>query len=237
MGVHDGHRERLKERYTAYGLDNFNDLNVLELLLFYAIPRRDTNAIAHALLDHFGSLDAVFDASLQELQAVDGVGANAASLITLIPEISKRCAVSRTRDVTLFTNSGAAGRYLQPRLGFEKAEKSLLLCLNPQKQLISCTEIASGVVDSVSLNVRLVVETALKNRASSVILAHNHPSGNAAPSRDDELLTKRVRDALQLVDISLDDHIIIAGQSWFSFRDSGLLLYPMTGFLREEQSE
>ena len=225
MGVHDGHRERLRERFETYGLDHFSDVNVLELLLFYAIPRRDTNEIAHALLDHFGSLDEVFGASRQELQEVPGIGANAATLIRLVPELAKRSAVSRTRDVTVFNNPSVVGRYLVPRLGSEKTEKVMILNLNPQKQLISCVEIGSGVVDSVNLNIRQVVETALKVRASSLILAHNHPSGNPAPSRDDELLTRRVRDALRLVDITLDDHLIIAGQAWFSFRDSGLLLY------------
>ena len=229
MGVHDGHRERLRERFSSFGLDNFNDLNALELLLFYAIPRRDTNEIAHALLDQFGSLDAVFDASPQELQAVPGIGPGAATLICLVPELAKRCAVSRTRDITVFNSPSSVGRYLIPRLGSEKAEKALILNLNPQKQLISCVEIASGVVDSVNLNVRQIVETALKARASSLILAHNHPSGNPSPSRDDELLTRRVRDALKLVDIELDDHLIIGGQAWFSFRDSGLLLYPSFG--------
>ena len=229
MAVHDGHRSRLKERFTAYGLDNFNDLNVLELLLFYAIPRRDTNELAHALMDHFGSLDAVFEASVHELRAVPGIGDNAATLISLVPEIAKRCAVSRTRNLTSFSCASQTAQYLIPRLGMEKAEKALLLCLNPQKQLICCTELGSGVVDNVSLNVRLVVESALKARASSVILAHNHPSGNPSPSRDDELLTRRIREALQLVDITLDDHVIIGGQSYFSFADSGLLLYPMSG--------
>ncbi len=226
MAVHDGHRSRLRERFNSYGLDNFNDLNVLELLLFYAIPRRDTNELAHALLEHFDSLDAVFEASFHELRAVPGIGDNAATLISLVPEIAKRCAVSRTRNLTSFTSSSQAAQYLLPRLGSEKAEKALLLCLNPQKQLICCTEVGSGVVDSVNLNVRLVVESALKARASSVILAHNHPSGNPVPSRDDELITRRIREALQLVEITLDDHIIIGGQSYFSFTDSGLLLYP-----------
>lgn len=235
MGVHDGHRERLRDRFTDYGLDNFNDLNVLELLLFYAIPRRDTNTLAHALLDHFGSLDAVFDASVHELQAVPGIGPNAAALIHLVPQIARRCAMSRTRDLTSFPNSSAAAAYLVPRLGMEKAEKALMLCLNPQKQLICCTELANGVVDSVNLNIRLVVESALKTRASSVILAHNHPSGNPSPSRDDELLTRRVREALQLVEITLDDHLIIAGQNYFSFTDSGLLLYPGTSRLFERE--
>lgn len=225
MGVHDGHRDRLRERFSEYGLDNFNDVNALELLLFYAIPRRDTNELAHALLDEFGTLDAVFEASPQQLQAVPGVGPNAAALICLVPELAKRCAIAKTRTISSFTSSAEAARFLFPRLGQEKAEKALLLCLNPQKQLIQCAELAAGVVDGVSINTRQVVETALKNRASSVILAHNHPSGNAAPSRDDELLTRRVRDALQLVEIGLDDHLIIAGAGYFSFADSGLLVY------------
>ncbi len=224
MSIHEGHRSRLKERFTAHGLDNFNDLNVLELLLFYAIPRRDTNDLAHALLDHFGSLDAVFDASFYELQEVPGIGENAASLIALVPEIARRCAISRTRDLTEFHSSSAAGRYLVARLGTEKVEKAVLLCLNPQKQLICCSELGVGVVDNVNLNIRLVVETALKARASSVILAHNHPSGNPRPSRDDELLTRRVRDALKLVEIRLDDHLVIGGQQFFSFSDAGYLM-------------
>ena len=228
MSIHDGHRERLKDRFAEYGLESFNELNALELLLFYAIPRRDTNTVAHALLDRFGSLAEVLDASVQELESVSGVGHSTALLIRLIPEISKRCAVSRTRDITVFDRAGVAGRYLTARLGTEKSEKAVMLCLDAKKQLISCTELGSGVVDNVSLNVRLVVETALKARASSVILAHNHPSGNPAPSRDDELLTRRIRDALQLVDIRLDDHIIIGGQGWFSFTESGLLLYPLS---------
>lgn len=233
MSVHDGHRARLKERYFEYGLDTFNDLNVLELLLFFVIPRRDTNMIAHALLDRFGSLDAVFEASQQELQDIPGIGENAAALISLVPEIAKRCAVSKTADIVSFTNPAEAARFLIPRLGKEKTEKVKLLFLNPQKRLICMKELGSGVVDNVSLNVRQVVETALKVRASSVILAHNHPSGNPAPSRDDELLTRRIREALQLVDITLDDHIVIGGQAWFSFHESGLLLYPSSGFHEE----
>ena len=224
VNYHDGHRERLKERFVEYGLDNFNDVNVLELLLFYSIPRRDTNEIAHKLLDRFGSLDAVLDASVQELCEVDGIGKNTAVLMRLIPQISKRSACSRTRDITVFNCSSAAGRYLVPLLGGEKTEKMLMLCLNAQKRLISCVELGSGVVDSVNLNVRQLVEAAMKTRASSVIIAHNHPSGHLMPSREDELITRRVRDALQLVEITLDDHLIIGGEYWFSFTDSGLLV-------------
>lgn len=226
VNVHEGHRDRLKERFAEYGLDNFNDINVLELLLFYSIPRKDTNQLAHRLLEHFGSLEAVFDASIQELSEVEGIGRNTAVLISLIPQISKRSACSRTRDITVFNCSAAAGRYLIPLLGDEKTEKLLMLCLDAQKRLITCVEVGNGVVDSVNINVRRLVETALKARASSVILAHNHPSGHLMPSREDELITRRVRDALQLLEISLDDHLIIGGNQYFSFSDSGLLLYP-----------
>ena len=225
MGIHEGHRERLRERYAEHGLDTFNDLNVLELLLFYAIPRRDTNELAHALLDRFGTLDAVFDASIQQLEEVPGIGHNAALLINLIPQLGRRYAISRTGLVEVFDSSRAAARYLIPRLGSEKDEQALLLCLNPQKQLISAVKLAKGVVNGVNLNTRQVVETALKYCASSVILAHNHPSGNFTPSREDEIITRKVRDALKLVDIILDDHLIIGGQNYFSFTDSGLLFF------------
>ena len=230
MGVHDGHRDRLRERFAEYGLDNFNDLNALELLLFYAIPRKDTNVLAHALLERFGTLDAVFEASPQELEAVPGIGSRAATLIALVPELARRCAIVKTRSIQSFTSSAAAAEYLFPRLGREKTEKALLLCLNPHKQLISCTALGAGVVDGVSVNVRQIVELALKNRASSVILAHNHPSGHASPSREDEQITRRLRSALELVDIALDDHLILAGASYFSFADTGLLLRAGGGF-------
>ena len=229
MGIHEGHRERLRERYAEHGLDTFNDLNVLELLLFYAIPRRDTNELAHALLDRFGTLDAVFDASIQQLEEVPGIGHNAALLINLIPQLGRRYAISRTGLVEVFDSSRAAARYLIPRLGSEKDEQALLLCLNPQKQLISAVKLAKGVVNGVNLNTRQVVETALKYCASSVILAHNHPSGNFTPSREDEIITRKVRDALKLVDIILDDHLSSAGRTTFPSQIPGCCFFKPAG--------
>ena len=112
-----------------------------------------------------------------------------------------------------------------PRLQYEKNEQLLLLCLTPQKHLISQVVLSRGVVNSVTLNVRLLVEEALKNRASSVIIAHNHPTGNPRPSVEDEMMTRRVYDALKLVDITLEDHIVIGGELYFSFQEAGLLQY------------
>lgn len=223
MSVHDGHRERLREQYVKHGLESFNDLNTLELLLFYAIPRRDTNELAHALLEHFGSLEGVFDASVQQLEDVPGIGKNAAVLITLVPKIARRYEIDKTRDLTVIQNAKMAARYFIPRLGTEKVEKAIMICLDAQKRVIADIELNSGVVDAVELNVRKVVETAIKYRASSVILAHNHPSGNPIPSREDTYLTKRTLSALDLLGISLDDHIIVAGKEFASMADMGIL--------------
>lgn len=210
-------------RYRDHGLDNFNDVNVLELLLFYAIPRKDTNELAHALLDHFGSLDRIFEASVPELEEVPGIGENTALLITLVPQITRRYLMAKGNCICSITSSAEAGKYLVPRLMFEKEEKLLLLCLDAKKSVISCVSLGSGVINAVDVNVRKVVENAVRNRASSVILAHNHPSGVALPSREDERITREIASALKLVGIPLDDHIIVAGDDFVSFADSGLI--------------
>ena len=221
MGIHDGHRDRLRERFTKYGLQGFNEINALELLLFYAIPRKDTNPIAHELLKKFGNLQGVFAASVEELKEVTGISSSSAALIRLVPELCKLAKVSEVSAINGITNSSMASAYVIPRFMFDENEKVIMLCLDSAKKVKSCTEIGSGVVNTVDLNIRLIVETALKNKASSVILAHNHPDGDVRPSREDIETTKRIRDSLKLVDIPLVDHIIVSGTEYFSFCDAG----------------
>ena len=120
MGVHDGHRERLKSRFLEHGIDSFNDLNALELLLFYAIPRRDTNVIAHALLDRFGGLSGVFEASVPELTDVPGVGENAALLLKLVPQMMKKYELSKVGDMRTFRSSSQVAKFLIPRFLAER---------------------------------------------------------------------------------------------------------------------
>ena len=223
MGVHDGHRDRLRARFLEYGLDNFNDLNALELLLFYAIPRRDTNEIAHALLECFGSLEGVFYASERELLQVPGIGTNAAALIRLVPQLMKKSALSRPDRREAIMNSSDAGRYFVPRFMYEQDEVVYLLCLDGQKRVIKCAEMGRGVVNCVETSIRRIVETALKYKSSSVILAHNPPDGLALPSSEDDMVTKQVSTALALVGVSLEDHIIVAGDDFVSFADSGIM--------------
>ena len=223
MGTHDGHRARMKARFVRCGLDNFDDHSVLELLLFYAVPRRDVNELAHALLDHFGTLDAVFEASFEDMMQVPGAGENVATLLTLVPQVSRRYQLAKRRQQKLLRSSEEAGRYLVPLYLYERAEVVYLLCLDAKGGLISCREVGRGVVNAAEVSVRTIVETALSQKAVSVILSHNHVDAYALPSREDELTTRRVRDALLLVGITLADHIIVCGEDYVSFADSGLL--------------
>ena len=224
MGVHDGHRKRLRERFVEHGLSSFNDINSLELLLAFAIPRRDTNELAHKLLDTFGSLQNVFDASHQELINVDGIGENAAVLIRLIPEIYKKAAICEADKIRKCSSPEAIVKYLQPRFLNEKNEVLLMLCLDSQLSVISCIEVARGVVNGVETSSRRIVELALKNRAVSVVLAHNHPCGMAMPSVEDDYFTRQIKAALGSVEIKLIDHIIFAGEDWTSYASTGLII-------------
>ena len=201
MGVHDGHRERLKSRFLEHGIDSFNDLNALELLLFYAIPRRDTNVIAHALLDRFGGLSGVFEASVPELTDVPGVGENAALLLKLVPQMMKKYELSKVGDMRTFRSSSQVA--------------------DSRNNMLCCEVLNHGVVNAVDISTRRLLETALKHKASAVVLAHNHPDGVAMPSREDEAFTEKALEALRLMGIRMMDHIIVAGKNYFSMRESG----------------
>ena len=217
MGVHDGHRSRMKERFRGHGLENFNDINALELLLFYAAPRRDTNGMAHALLERFGSFSAVLEANEQELLAVPGIGENAVTLLRLIPEVSRRYLLEP------IDSAEAAGHYFIPRFMYETEEIVYALLLDARKRPIHCAAISRGTVDAAEVNARRLAELALQYRASAVILAHNHRSGVALPSVEDETSTARLARALALLGVELSDHIIVAGNDYVSMREGGFM--------------
>lgn len=223
MSVHDGHRERLKRQFLEHGLDTFNDHNVLELLLFYAIPRRDTNPIAHELMDHFGSLEAVFDASAEELSSVPGLGENSATLLKLIPAVGRRYAIDKAKMDHILNTTDDAGAYLVPRFMFERDEVVYVVCLDAKHKIICCTELSRGVVNSAEVNIRKLTELVLNKNASSIILSHNHTSGIAIPSVEDEVTTRHIRDAMRNIGVELIDHIVVAGEEYVSMRDSGML--------------
>lgn len=223
MGIHDGHRQRMKKRFLEHGLDNFDDVNVLELLLFYAQPRRDTNELAHALLEKFGSLAAVLEGSPAELKSVSGIGESAVGLLSLIPAVSRRYMIGKTPENEPVSDAASAGRYFIPRFMYETEEVVLALLLDARNRPIDCLELSRGVVNAAEISSRKLAEMCLEHRVSSVILAHNHLSGVAFPSVEDDLCTRHLQQALRLIGVELSDHVVVAGCEYVSMRESGLL--------------
>ena len=223
MSLHDGHRQRKKQRFLQHGLDSVADHEVLELLLFYAIPRRDTNETAHRLLEHFGTLKGVLTASVEELQKVEGVGESAAAFLHLLQAVGYR-ALREAGDDTILNSVDSAGAYFQKLLRGERREVLYQVCLDAKGKVLSHKRLSSGTVSMAPVNVREVVENALYTDASGVLLAHNHPSGIALPSEDDRQITMQIRQALGTMGIELVDHIIVADNDFVSMAASGMLL-------------
>nr|WP_084233557.1 DNA repair protein RadC [Papillibacter cinnamivorans] len=221
--MHDGHRQRMKRRFLGTGMDSFEDHNVLEILLFYSIPQKDTNPLAHELITRFGSLEGVFDAPAEELMKVPGVGENTAALIKLIPQVYRRYMISKTGSGAILNSSEKAGVFLLPRFAAERDEVVYLVCLDAKCKVLSCRLMFRGSVNSAHVSVRKIVEAALTNNSTSVILAHNHPSGIALPSEEDNLTTLRIQAALEAVGIELADHIVVADDDFVSIADNGIL--------------
>ena len=222
MGMHDGHREKLRHRFAEGGAGQFTDCELLELLLFYAIPRRDTNDLAHRLLEQYGSLSGVLSAPAADLQQVEGIGESAAVLVKLAPELCRR-AKDGAKKETVLSSTEAAGRYLTERFAGESSEAVYQLCLDRKGKLLVCRRIGDGGLSSAGFSVRKLVENAVLTAASGVILSHNHPSGIALPSREDYGATEQAARALDAVGVPLLDHIIVADGDFVSMADSGLM--------------
>ena len=218
--MHEGHRARVKKRFLEEGLDHFSDIQALELLLFYAVPRADTNPIAHRLLEHFGSLSQVLEANPEELKKISGVGENGALLLNLIPQMGRFYMTDRASAPGVLTTLEQCAQYLMPRFFGRKLETVFLLCLDAKCKVLCCREVGEGGTNSACISIRRVVETALGVNATSVVLAHNHPSGVALPSPEDIQTTRRVAMALQAVEIVLVDHIIVADDDYVSIAQS-----------------
>ena len=221
--IHGGHRERLKNRFAENGLENFTPVQVLELLLFYCIPRKDTNEIAHRLIERFGSLSQVLETNPEELAKVEGMGESSAAFLPLVNQAGRYYLVNREQQNTVLLSSEQCGRYLIPFFHGRRNETVFLLCLDAKCKVLCCKLLGEGSVNSAAAPIRRVVETALGVNATSVVLAHNHPSGIAIPSGEDVQTTMRVAAALNTVDIVLADHIVVADNDYVSMMESGLL--------------
>ena len=221
MEKHDGHRSRLKARFLSQGLDGFTDIQVLELMLYYCIPQKDTNPLAHRLLDRFGSLHQVLDAPMDALTQVSGVGEHTALFLHLITEVCRFYQVDRATKTAIVPTLESCAEYMRPFFFGRKLETVFLLCLDAKCKVLCCREVGEGSVNSAGISVRKVVELALSAGASTVVLAHNHPSGLALPSQEDIQTTSRLALALKAVDIHLADHFVFADEDYVSMALSG----------------
>ncbi|MBO7372960.1 MAG: DNA repair protein RadC [Oscillospiraceae bacterium] len=217
-----GHRDRVRERYLNTGLDVFQDYEALELLLFYAIPRKDTKSTAKNLIARFGSLPAVLDATVEELTEA-GLSPNAAILLKLVPDMNRYYAVKTDGAGQKVRSTSDAGRILCAMFRHEQTESVRLLCLNAGGKVLKLAQLNEGDINAVHFSVRKIVETALSAKAVSVILAHNHPGGTLTPSKEDLDATNSAKAALSTVGIQLLDHLIISGDNYCSLREDGYL--------------
>lgn len=222
MGLHDGHRARKKQQFLHNGPDSFADHELLELALYYAIPRRDTNGLAHLLLERFGSLSGVLDADVEELRHIPGIGDSAAILLKLLSAVKSRAGCTEPEGA-IISSTEEAGDFFVSRLSEQTQEVLYLMCLDGKGKVLSCRCLSHGSVSMASASVRQVVEQALRCGAAAVILAHNHPSGIALPSRADQHMTRQLQDALAPLGIRLLDHIVVADGDYVSMADSGII--------------
>ena len=220
MSIHKEHRSRVKERFIQEGLTNFAEHEALELLLFYAIPRQDTNDLAHRLLEDFGSLRRVLDAPPAQLMQTEGVGEHTAILLNLVSGMSNKYMVSDIPRTSLGSVEEIGGYLLDRFIGF-RDEVVMLLCLDARRVPLVSRIIHRGSVNAAEISVRKVVEAAIAVNATTVILAHNHPSGIAVPSMEDIVTTRRIGYALNAVQIILEDHLVFADRDFVSIRQSG----------------
>lgn len=223
MDNHLEHRKRVKDRFRKEGLDNFDERYVLELLLFYCVPRKDTKDLAINLLNHFGSIVQVLDATPEELERVPGVGEGISTFLALRKAVDRYYKIKKDQEFTekpLFT-SDDFGRVLRSRFEHQRNEVVYLLCLDAKCKMISCLFVGEGSVNSANVPIRKVVEVCLNANATSVVLAHNHPGGVALPSPEDIQTTHRLAQALATVDVFLADHLIFADGDNISMAQSG----------------
>ncbi len=214
MNLHEGHRNRLRRRFIKEGARSFEPHNLLELLLFYGIPRQDTNEIAHRLIERFGNLKVVLTAPHEELCNIEGVGDYTATLLRLCGELGAICFATETKNIKRFNNYDEMGEYFVDVYGGVTEETVYLMLLSADSTVLKIMPLFKGNVNSTSLKVRDIVALTIRANAAMVVLAHNHPGGRAFPSNDDLTTTRLLYDALSVNDVELLEHFVISDKSF-----------------------
>lgn len=219
----EGHRERLKKRFLQEGLEHFPDHTILELLLFFGIQRKDTNALAHRLMEQFGSFSQTLQADYEQLLELEGMTPNAAILLKMMPQVSRRYIEQLSPPVDMLNTSDQIGKFLIPKFLGRSEEAVFLLCLDNACRLLRCELLSEGGLSQATFQVRRIVEIAFQCKAINVILAHNHPHGVVRPSSQDIRITETLYSVLKPVGIELLDHFVVAGEEYVSLMELGYL--------------
>ena len=223
MGLHDGHRKRRRDMFLARGLAGMADHEVLELALFYALPRRDTNALAHHLIMEFGSLEGVLTAMPEELERVAGIGESAAVLLKLLGEVHDRLNMPKP-PCGIVHSSEEAGQYFLEAMKNLRREALYGMCMDGKGKVLDCRCLLVGNLSDIEINIRCVLSYVLHLGGDVLVLAHNHPSGIALPSQADQVFTLQLNNTLRAAGIYLMDHIIVADGDYVSLSESGILM-------------
>ena len=212
--LHTDHRKRMKARFLETGLDKFNDHEKLEFLLYYALPRMDTNPLGHELLNTFGSISAVFDASVEDLCKVKGVSEHTSILIKMIPQLARAYMCDLERERKTLSSFCEAGEYFSARFIGSSTEEFYVVFLDNSMRIIDCVNMSKGDINSTQVSMRKLISKAISTNASCVMMAHNHPGGVAIPSNNDLNVTNSCRMALEMVGVKLVEHFVIAGENY-----------------------
>ncbi len=218
--LHDGHRQRMKQRFLREGIRGFEPHQIIEMLLFYGIPRKDTNEIAHALIDNFGSLSGILKASYDDLLNVKGMTPGAATLLCFCGQLIREYFDSEISKDMILDSTEKMGQFILPKFLSEHNEKALLVCMDNKCKVLHSSFVSEGSMNATEIHMRRILEQAIRNHATAVVVAHNHPSGFAIPSMEDQQSTRALVNALHIVGIHLVDHIIVSDGDFVSMRST-----------------
>ena len=223
--IHSGHRARMRERYIKdNGLESFAEHEALEMLLYYCIPQKDTNELAHKMINEYGSLANLLDAHPLDIIKRCKVNENISVLISMIPQLAKLYFQSKWEKNVRLVSSYSAGKYLIDLFHGRTTEAFYILCLDAQRRLINAALVSEGTVEETAIYIRNIVQTALIHNSVSVVLSHNHPGGSERASGADVEATRGIIRAFEPLEIDVLDHIIVAGLNYYSFAENGCLL-------------
>lgn len=220
-GVHKNHRSRMRKKFRENGFDGFAEHEILEMLLYYSVPRMNTNPLAHRILGKYKTIANVFDASPDELMREVGVSEVTATLLSMVPKLAKVYETSKWERVDCLEDTDALGEYVVPMFKDKLNEELAMICLDANRCVHWSGIIIKGTIDRTEAYPRIIVDEALKHKATRIVLAHNHPSGTLAPSVSDRESTEILAKLLKGIGIELLDHIIVSGTRYFSMREMG----------------